>query len=461
MAVWQFAELYGGAALIIAALFVFRYSMTRSSVATDDAKKAFRPLFLVAIAFAILGLGSVSIFLEEIVLNAGILPFGTRYLYLLTYAIGVILIGIAGVWVLNNRLFYAIPFGALAATIILLVMALAIDPENQLFYEDIGSLTLSVILLLAGILFGWIAKQTLRGTSASLAFALVTQIGSIPRIYEVVLTNEWNLLALFFLLMGPPMVIYAFIKTEQAASFELIGYGAAFAAGVLMIATISSLPVPLTLIENAIVLLGAIAAMFALGTASYLFGRWRESKALPTLIYMLAFGSFYLSQMIGMFGASGAVPGPELFLYDFIFSGIALALISTAAIYATGRTSVSLLPILLLVPVVTVMLLTFQGDVSSAFSENILLIIPALVIFILPVPVFLAVWRRMRAAGSGAAGRPFGMAIGIVLFFLARLPPLLLGIGGLDWGYGAVLASFLVSWLAITGRFNKKEIATA
>ncbi|MFW9850410.1 MAG: hypothetical protein ACFFF4_14855 [Candidatus Thorarchaeota archaeon] len=455
MAVWHFAELYGGAALILAALLIIRYSRARSALATEDAKKAFRPLYLSAIALAIFGFGSISIYLEEIVLNGGLIELGTRYVYLLSFAIGVIMIAVAGVWILNNRIFYAIPVGSFVATIALILMAVVIDPANQTFYEDIGSLILSIVLILSGILFAWISKQTLRGTSASLAFVLFTLIGTIPRIYEVVITNEWSLLVIFFTLMGPAMVAYAFIVTEQAATFELVGYGAAFSAGILMIATISSLPTPLTPFDYGVVIFGAVAAMFALGTTAYLFGRWRESKAAPTFIYMLAFGAFYLSQMIGMFGASGAVPGPELFLYDFLFAGIALALIATAAIYATGRTSVALVPVVVAVLVLTVIALQFENSIGTVFLDNLILIIPALVVFLLPVPIFLAVWWRMRAAGSAAAGRPLGMAIGIVLFFLARLPPLLLGVAGLDWGYGAVLASFLVSWLAITGRLNR------
>ncbi len=67
----------------------------------------------------------------------------------------------------------------------------------------------------------------------------------------------------------------------------------------------------------------------------------------------------------------------------------------------------------------------------------------------------------MGAEDPTAAGRPLGMVVGIILFFIARLSPLLLGVGGLDWGYSVVIEGFLVSWLAITGRLNKKEAATA
>jgi hypothetical protein len=76
-------------------------------------------------------------------------------------------------------------------------------------------------------------------------------------------------------------------------------------------------------------------------------------------------------------------------------------------------------------------------------------------VFLLPVPIFLAVWWRMRASGSLAAGRPLGLALGIIVYFAARLPPLLLLQTGVHFGYAAVTASFLLAWAAMTGRLNK------
>jgi len=458
MAIYEYVQLFGGAALILAALVVFRYSILRSSGADAETKKAFRPLYLVGIALAILGIGSITIYLEAFVITEGIL-IGTRYAYLLSYAAGVITIGIAAAWILNNRKMFAVPMGALVATVIFMVLALVIDPGNEQFYEDMGSLVLSVVLIMVGLLFAWIAKQTPRGTIAALSFAIIAQIGSVPRLYELWVTDDWALLILFFMLMGPAMIIYAFIVTDQKPSIELVGYGAAFAAAILVVATVSALPVPLSFVEYIFLTIGAGGAMICLATSAYLFGRWRESKQIPTAIYMFAFLSFYLSQMIGLFGASGVVADPILDLYDFMLMGFAFALISGAAIYATGKVSLSLVPVLVFVTVMTFMMLNFEGSTGQLYRENLGLMLIMLVVFFLPVPIFMAVWRRMRVAGSLAAGRPLGMAIGIILYFVARLPPLLLLMEGVHYGYAAVLVSFFVTWLAITGRFNKKEAA--
>ncbi|MCK5238108.1 MAG: hypothetical protein KAR33_01095 [Candidatus Thorarchaeota archaeon] len=457
MAIWHFAELYGGAALLLAALVMIKYIISRTSGADEETKSAFRPLYLVAIALGILAFGSITIYLEEYIITEGIL-IGTRYAYLLSFAAGVVMIGIAAVWILNDRRLYVIPIGVTLATIILMALALEIDPANLQLYEDIASLILSIVLVTVGLVFAWVAKETQRGTSASLAFALIAQIGTLPRLYEVVITDDWALLIVFFMMMGPAMVIYAFIKTEQPATFELIGYGAAFAAGILILATVSSLPVALSFVEYIIVAIAAVAAMICLGTAAFLFGRWRESKQIPTLIYMLAFGSLYLSQMIGLFGASGVVTDPILNLVDFGLMGLAFALMAGAAIHASGKVNLTLIPFLIFVPVFTVLMLGFEGSTGDLYRDNLLLMLIILVVFFLPVPIFLAVWRKMRAAGSLAAGRPLGMAMGIILYFGARLPPLLALWTGLHIGYAAVSISFFVSWMAITGRFNKKEV---
>jgi hypothetical protein len=336
-------------------------------------------------------------------------------------------------------------------------MAVVIDPGNDILYEDLGSMVLAGILILVGILFAWIAKETQRGTSASLAYAFIAQIGSVPRLYEVELLGDWSLLVIFFMLVGPALVIYAFLKSDIPPTFELVGYGAAFSAAMLILASVSDLPVALGFDEYIILLFAAFGAMLCLGVASYLFGRWRETKQTPTLLYMIAFGAFYLGQMMGIFGSTGVVPDPTgiLLLFDFFFAGTALTLLATAAILATGRGSVSLIPFVLLVPVITVMWLGFEGSVGDLFFENILIVIPALIAMLLPIPIFLAVWWRMRAAGSASSGRPLGLAVGIILFFLARMPPLFLGLPGLDFGYGVVALSFFVSWLAVTGRLNR------
>ncbi len=44
---------------------------------------------------------------------------------------------------------------------------------------------------------------------------------------------------------------------------------------------------------------------------------------------------------------------------------------------------------------------------------------------------------------------------GIILFLATRIPPMVMGLGGLDFGYGLVVVSFFAFWLALTGRIDK------
>ena len=170
---------------------------------------------------------------------------------------------------------------------------------------------------------------------------------------------------------------------------------------------------------------------------------------------MLAFGAFYLSQMIGLFGSTGVISDPILNLADFMLMGMAFALMSTAAIHATGRARISAIPVAVFVPIITYMMLMFDGSTGELYSNNIPLMLVILVVFFLPVPIFLFVWWRIRTTDSTASRRPLGMAMGIILYFVARLPPLFVLATGVHIGYAAVTASFLVTWLAITGRLSR------
>ncbi len=78
-------------------------------------------------------------------------------------------------------------------------------------------------------------------------------------------------------------------------------------------------------------------------------------------------------------------------------------------------------------------------------------------ITVLPLPafVFIRVWNRMRKASRDGRLRPLGLGIGIILFFLTRIPPLVLGLGGLDIGYGLVFVAYLVIWLSMTSRMDR------
>ncbi len=297
MGVYEITQLYLGLATLVAALTIIYYSRKRSSVTDSDARRMFRPLYIVALGFVVLSLGALATYIEEITGQAILLD--TYYAFYAATAVEVVLLGGAAAMILGARRFYSIPAVAGFASIILFYLAEAY-PQTADFLLMIGVLVPSIILAGIGGLFAWLTKQTRRGTGASLAFFLMTQIAGLPVLYFDLLVGVEALLTLFIALMGPAMVAFTFLRPDQKITFELVGYGIAFAAPVLILSSVQlgGFFADVTLLSIAI--MGAMAIMLAIGTSSYLYGRWTETKQTPTFLYMIAFLMFGIGQMTGM-----------------------------------------------------------------------------------------------------------------------------------------------------------------
>jgi hypothetical protein len=61
----------------------------------------------------------------------------------------------------------------------------------------------------------------------------------------------------------------------------------------------------------------------------------------------------------------------------------------------------------------------------------------------------------MKKQSAPGRLRPLGIAVGILLFLVIKIPFLLLALPGIDPGYALVTVSFLVSWMALTGRLDR------
>jgi hypothetical protein len=291
-----------------------------------------------------------------------------------------------------------------------------------------------------------------------MAFALVTQIAGLPVLYfesSNLLVGPPAIFSLFIVLMGPAMLAFSFLRPDQKISFELAGYGASFAAPVLILVSLQTVIITADLILISIAVLGALAVLLAVGTSAYLYGRWKDSRQIPTGLMMIAFLLFAMGHISGMLGNLDMFPNPAALYVEFILSGYALAFLAIGAIYAAGWKSASLVPMLAYVPISMLIILAYPSDIGQAFLNLLFIAVPTIAIMILPSIVFLGVWKRMRANKIPGSLRPLGVAVGIILFFVIRLPPMIIGLGGLDYGYGMVVLSFLMFWTALTGRLDK------
>jgi hypothetical protein len=452
MGVYEITQLYLGLATLVAALIIIYYSRSKSSMMESDSRRLFRPLYVVATGYVVFSLGALATYIEETIGQAILID--TYYAFYVATAVEVVLFGIAAAMILGARRYYAVPLSSGLATVILFYLAEAF-PQTSDVLLLIGVLVPSIILGGIGVLFAWITKGTKRATSAALTFSLLTQIAGLPVLYFDLLVGPEALITLFITLMGPAMVAFAFLRPEQKINFELVGYGAAFAAPVLVLVGVQSAGIATDLSLLSIASMGAVAILLAIGTASYLYGRWTETKQIPTFLYLIAFLMFGIGQMTGMLENLGMFPAPVGIYIEFLLTGYALTMLSMGAIYAAGWKSTGLVPLVVFVPLSILIAQAYPASIGETFLNLIYIVAPTIGLMLLPSILFFGAWKRMRKNGITGSIRPLGVSIAIVLFFVIRLPPMVLGLGGLDYGYGWVFLSFLIFWLALTGRLDR------
>ncbi|TXT54535.1 MAG: membrane protein of unknown function [Candidatus Thorarchaeota archaeon] len=452
MALFEVIQLYLGVAIVIAAIIILQYSIRRSKQVDVEERSAFRPLYIVSIAFMIYAVGVFSLYIEDLTNVAFLLDF--RLLYYLGLAIEVILLGVASALILNSRRIYILPLSTIVITLIGFYLAL-ISPTITVITYIIGALIPAIILLFVGIIFTYITKATKRSTSFALAFMLFTQIAGLPVMYIDFITGNLALFLLSLVLMGPAMVAFAFLRPEQKISGELIGYGISFAGPILFLA---NLQLSGFLFNPYFIIVGSLSTLtvlIAMGTGVYLYGRWSESRRIPTFILMLSFIFFALGHTIGMFAASGFSEFQTGLYLELLLTAYALIFLAIASLMAAGYRYPSVIPLAVFAPISIMMVMMFPTSLSEVFLSLLPFMILTILIMVLPAFVFMGVWKRMRNEKVPGRMRPFGLGLAIFLVFAIRLPVLIISFPGLDYSYGLSIVSFLIFWLAITGRLDK------
>jgi hypothetical protein len=257
--------------------------------------------------------------------------------------------------------------------------------------------------------------------------------------------------------MGPAMIAFAFLRPDQKISAELVGYGASFAGPVIVISSLFTTGINIDIQIIVLAIMGSIAIALVSGTASYTYGRWRETRQLPTALLMVIFTSLAAGQTIGMLGSFGVIPGMGTVYFDFVATSFALAIFSVVAILAAGYRTAASLPLFIYIPTAILMAQSYPAPISTAFLNYAYLGFPVMLLFFLPVILFAGAWRRMKRAGSPGRMRPLGMSIGVLIYIIIRFSFLLIEFPTLDPGYGLVAIPLAILWLAITGRLDRTK----
>ncbi|MFW9845440.1 MAG: hypothetical protein ACFFD6_01725 [Candidatus Thorarchaeota archaeon] len=477
---FEVAQLFIAIGTLVAAGTIIRYSRSRSAGADMETKRAFRPLYLFALAMVIYAIGTFVTFYEaatnsslfvdflvdyfgaRLLFQGLVFPFYTLFIVLL---IETIILGIASSMIIRQRFLAVIVFLIALASFYLLLSSIELQLRTRVSIQaydwfNWGSLIRSALLLVVTIIFIYIASTTRRGTTAAMSFALMMQLLNLPDFYGegfagIALPVYGTYIIVFLALMGPAMLAFTFLRPDQRMTGELLGYGASFAGPALVVSGIYSQGLLVDPVFTIIVIVGSFAITLSAGTAAYLFGRWRESRQVPTFLLLTAFALFAFAQLVGMLGNTGSLPEMESIYFEILSIGLALTLLSITSIFAAGYRSAGLFPLVLYIPVAILIFQEFPTPIEETFVNLIWFVIPLLIVFLLPVILFSNVWRRMKAQGAPGRLRPLGIALGILLFLVIRIPILLIGILGLDPGYALVTISFFVSWMALTGRLDR------
>jgi hypothetical protein len=477
---FEVAQFFIALATVAAAGAIINYSRKRSSQADAETKRAFRPLYLFAIAMIVYAIGTFITFQEaatgrsllvdllaeyfgaQLLFEGLVFPYYSLFVVLI---VEIIILAVAASMITRQRYLGLIVI--LVAIVGIIFLAQSIDLQlqyrvsiaaNDLF--NLGSFVRSAVLLVVAIVFVWIANDTRRGTTAAMSYALLMQLLNLPDLYGegfggIALPTYGTYIIVFLALMGPAMLAFTFLRPEQEMTGELLGYGASFAGPALVISGLYAQELLADIVLTILVIIGSIAIMLAAGTAAYLFGRWRENKQLPTFLLLLSFALFAFGQIVGILGNTGNLPMTESIYFEMISTALALTLLAITSIFAAGYRSAGLLPLVLFLPVAILIAQGFPLPIEEVFLSIIWLAIPLLIMFMVPVLLFGNVWRRMKQENAPGRLRPLGIAVGILLFLVIKIPFLLLALPGIDPGYALVTASFFVSWMALTGRLDR------
>jgi hypothetical protein len=255
--------------------------------------------------------------------------------------------------------------------------------------------------------------------------------------------------------MGPAMIAFAFLRPDQKISGELIGYGASFAAPIVVVTGLLTSPYANDIAVMTIGVVGALTIMFTAGSASYTYGRWRETRQTPTALLMAVFASFTAGQVVGILGSVGVFEKEIAIYFDLLASSFALVTFAVFAILAAGyRTSASI-PLIIYIPAIIFTMSTYPEPISVAVRRWIFLVLPVMALFFIPVIIFFRVWRRMKAAGTPGRMRPLGFSVGLLAYIAIRFPLMLIDFEPLDPSYGLIGIGFIILWLATTGRLDR------
>jgi hypothetical protein len=281
-------------------------------------------------------------------------------------------------------------------------------------------------------------------------------------LYQILVNFE--VLAVFDSVASLFFVYWCFRYSGKKLGGEVIGYSLTVPAiaseAFILLTTVGAAPIEY-FITLSIMMVGA--GIFIL-TGSYLYGRYKESRARQTL--MLSMFSYFtgLSYFMSNVGQNLYIIAARpawVNLIAFPLGLITGGFLFLAAIYAIERPSLTFLPPTIIVPLLILSLILNP----MPFWLLITMAVAALLMTVIPGGVFGVLWRRMSKEKEKGRGRILGIFFGFLFLLLSS--PVLIGtsiiadpiaymssIIGIT-GSVVVLVGSMLFFLGISGRFDR------
>jgi len=305
--------------------------------------------------------------------------------------------------------------------------------------------------LIPVVLFGYLWYISRKTTTFGLfsSFLLLSLYGIIRGMHaEIAVYLVW------MRLLGLALLIVCFLMPERPVNAELIGYALSIlvvsAQGVLILMYMDIVTQETLIFASAT----AVASLPFLASTSYLWGRYREIPHYSTLLLFLFFlltGFGYFTYTLSEFNIM------PLRTLTFCLSLLATSCITASAIYALEWRGVTLLPFLLSIPLITITLIWFPflaeetGHILFPASAIYYTMAAVNVVFvILPIGLYLALYRRLSPEPGAGRAKALGLAIGLIFMapgFIRIIPELIRG--------AIRIFSALTFLLALTGYLDK------
>jgi len=407
------SELIMAITLIIGAIVLVNYTRKRTAdLNAEERSSAGRPLYLSAVGMLVLAIASFYNFTIDLT-TAGLWVNAAYYTFTL---IAATFFAVAALMILEYKKAIIIPIVMLiGGTIFTYAIAFLSIPVSMGMVAGPVSLVLNLVPI---GLFLYLTRKTGRITALALGFLLITYI---LQPIAATSTDPSIIAAIIGLrLMGPALAILAFLRSDLGVSVELFGYSISINLVGFWLAYALAIGTG-TLDQFIGVAMIAIVSLLGFTIGTYTLSRYRSSRNTATGLIGAYFFIAGISHIIISLSAIGVLVGATNEYTIAILGVIGMMFFNLSAFIALDWKRTSLFPVLLIIPVLVYMFISFPAPLASVYAFADVFGTTNIIQILVPVGLYGMLWRKMKQAEAPGRNRPLFLAIGLVLLIVGGL----------------------------------------